>query len=74
LGDAEGDDVLPPAEGRTEPVLGSPERARKLSTRNLGPPSLERLARDELRKLQSALHDLGECRKLLAAALSQQHP
>jgi DNA-binding transcriptional MerR regulator len=72
LGDAEGDDILPAAEGRTEPVLGSPERARKLSTRNLGPPSLERLARDELRKLQAALHDLGECRKLLAAALSQQ--
>jgi DNA-binding transcriptional MerR regulator len=76
LGDAESDDVLPAAEGRTEPLLNSPERAksaaRSLSTRSLGPPSLERLARDELRKLQAALHDLGECRKLLAAALSQQ--
>jgi hypothetical protein len=32
---------------------------------------LDRLAREELRKLQAALHDLGECRKLLAAALEQ---
>jgi DNA-binding transcriptional MerR regulator len=75
LGD-EPDDELPHAEGRTEPMLGSPERvrnpARSLASRNLGPPSLERLARDELRKLQAALHDLGECRKLLAAALNQQ--
>ncbi len=74
LGDAETDDDLPSADGRTEPMLGSPKakaQARALP-RNLGPPSLERLARDELRKLQAALHDLGECRKLLAAALSQQ--
>ncbi len=74
LGDAETDDELPPAQGRAEPLLGAPERARSparplLPARNLGPPSLERLARDELRKLQAALHDLGECRKLLAAAL-----
>ena len=72
LGDA--DDDLPSADGRTEPMLGSPRaksQTRSLA-RNLGPPSLERLAREELRKLQSALHDLGECRKLLAAALDQQ--
>jgi DNA-binding transcriptional MerR regulator len=77
LGDGESDDGLPPAEGRPEPMLGAPERgrnpARSLAVRNLGPPSLERLARDELRKLQAALHDLGECRKLLAAALNQQN-
>ncbi len=75
LGDAETDDDLAPAEGRTEPILGSPERvksaARALSARSLRPPSLERLAREQLRKLQAALHDLGECRKLLAAALDQ---
>ena len=73
LGDEAEDD--PPPEGRTEPMLGAPKPskspARSLS-RNLGPPSLERLAREELRKLQAALHDLGECRKLLAAALNQQ--
>jgi DNA-binding transcriptional MerR regulator len=76
LGDTETDDELPPVDGRAEPLLGAPERARSparsLSTRSLGPPSLERLAREELRKLQAALHDLGECRKLLAAALNQQ--
>jgi DNA-binding transcriptional MerR regulator len=75
LGDEEPEDGLPPAAGRAEPHLGAPERAkipRPLpATRNLGPPSLDRLARDELRKLQAALHDLGECRKLLAAALTQ---
>ncbi len=73
LGD-EPDDDLPPAEGRSEPMLPKPSKsaARSLSARNLGPPSLDRLAREELRKLQAALHDLGECRKLLAAVLSQQ--
>jgi DNA-binding transcriptional MerR regulator len=77
LGDAEPDSQLTPAEGRSEPLLGAPERARPaaraLSSRSLGPPSLERLARGELRKLQAALHDLGECRKLLAAALNPQN-
>ena len=76
LGDTDTDNELPPVDGRTEPLMASPERARaaarSLSARPLGPPSLERLARDELRKLQAALHDLGECRKLLAAALTQQ--
>src|SRR5882762_9806323 len=46
LGDAETDDGLTPAEGRGEPLLPAPERlrspARALSSRSLGPPSLER--------------------------------
>lgn len=75
LGDGE-DDELPPVDGRAEPMLASPERsrasARVLPGRNIGGPSLERLAREELRKLQAALHDLGECRKLLVAALNAQ--
>jgi DNA-binding transcriptional MerR regulator len=74
LGDTEADDELPPADGRSEPLLGGPERTRSpplsLPARNLVSPSLGRLAREELRKLQAALHDLGECRKLLAAALN----
>jgi DNA-binding transcriptional MerR regulator len=72
LGDTEED--LPPVDGRAEPLLGTPDRARAAAralARNLGPPSLERLARDELRKLQGALHELAECRKLLTAALEQ---
>jgi DNA-binding transcriptional MerR regulator len=74
LGD-EAEDALPPVDGRAEPLLNLPKQgksARALATRSLGPPSLERLAREELRKLQAALHDLSECRKLLAAALSPQ--
>jgi DNA-binding transcriptional MerR regulator len=74
LGD-DADDGFSPGEGRVDPLPVGPERsraaARALASR-LGPPSLERLARDELRKLQAALHDLGECRKLLTAALNQQ--
>ena len=74
LGDNNAENDLPPVDGPAEPLLGTPERtravARSLATRNLGPPSLERLARDELRKLQGALHELAECRKLLAAALN----
>jgi DNA-binding transcriptional MerR regulator len=75
LGDTAADDELPPADGRPEPLMGSPERTRSPAlappARNLVTPSLGRLAREELRKLQAALHDLGECRKLLAAALNQ---
>jgi DNA-binding transcriptional MerR regulator len=73
LGDTGTEDELPPGDGRSDPLLGLPERARSpvRPLRNLGPPSLERLARDELRKLQAALHDLGECRRLLTAALNQ---
>ena len=51
---------------------GERRTRRPLPGRAIGAPSLERLAREELRKLQAALHDLGECRKLLAAALSPQ--
>jgi DNA-binding transcriptional MerR regulator len=72
LGDTDEDDALPPAAGRSEPHLGAKSPRPLPATRNLGPPSLDRLARDELRKLQAALHDLGECRKLLAAALNPQ--
>ena len=76
LGDTETDDALP-ADGRAEPHLGAPERARipvrPLPARNMPTqPTLGRLAREELKKLQAALNDLGECRKLLAAALNQQ--
>ncbi|HLH95345.1 MAG TPA: MerR family transcriptional regulator [Xanthobacteraceae bacterium] len=72
LGDEDNDAGLPSVGPRTEPVLAAVERksGRALAVREIGPPSLERLARGELRKLQAALHDLGECRKLLAAALN----
>jgi DNA-binding transcriptional MerR regulator len=78
LGDTEADDDLPsPADGRPEPHLGGPERARvpvrPLPARNMPtPPTLGRLAHAELKKLQAALSDLGECRKLLATALNPQ--
>jgi DNA-binding transcriptional MerR regulator len=72
LGDSDEDEVLPPVDGRVEPVECGRVSARPLPGRAIGGPSLERLARDELRKLQAALHDLGECRKLLAAALNPQ--
>jgi len=70
LGDSDEDEVLAPVDDRVEPVERGRVSARPLPGRAIGGPSLERLARDELRKLQAALHDLGECRKLLAAALN----
>jgi DNA-binding transcriptional MerR regulator len=70
LGDSDEDEVLAPVDGRVEPVERGRVSTRPLPGRAIGGPSLERLARDELRKLQAALHDLGECRKLLAAALN----
>jgi DNA-binding transcriptional MerR regulator len=74
LGDTENNGGLPSLDGRSEPLMNAAERktpsSRALPGREIGPPSLERLARGELRKLQAALHDLGECRKLLAAALN----
>jgi DNA-binding transcriptional MerR regulator len=76
LGDTGADDELAPADGRSEPLLSSPDRgrasARPLPARNVVMPSAARLAREELRRLQAVLHELGECRKLLAAALSGQ--
>jgi DNA-binding transcriptional MerR regulator len=72
LGDEDNDAGLPLVDGRAEPMLAAVKKSssRALAVREIGPPSLERLARGELRKLQAALHDLGECQKLLAAALN----
>ena len=46
----------PPAHGTVSAPVVSQER-----------PSQQRLSREDLRKLQAALHELGECRKALAA-------
>jgi DNA-binding transcriptional MerR regulator len=60
-------------DGRSEPLLPAPERPAKrpLPGRSVAQQPAARLGREELRKLQAVLHDLGECRKLLAAALGQ---
>jgi DNA-binding transcriptional MerR regulator len=75
LGDEADDDEPNPGEGRPEPLLAAPERPAKrppLLTRNVAMQPAARIGREELRKLQAALHDLTECRKLLGAALGQQ--
>ena len=73
LGD-EPEDEPAVGDGRSEPLLAAPERAgkRPIAARNVGLQGSPRLAREELRKLQAVLTDLGECRKLLGAALAQQ--
>ena len=59
---------------RREPPLATMPRVQPSAS---APPSLSRatptaaLPRDDLRKLQAALHELGECRKLLDAALDE---
>jgi DNA-binding transcriptional MerR regulator len=48
-----------------------PER-RSLPSQRLVPPAIDPgLSREDLRSLQAALHELGECRKLLDAALRE---
>ncbi len=74
LGDT--DDEPAAAHGRSEPLLGAPDRGRAARplppARNVAMPPAAGLSREELRKLQAVLHDLGECRKLLGAALNGQ--
>jgi DNA-binding transcriptional MerR regulator len=74
LGDeVEEEEEPPPLDGRSEPLLVAPERApkRPLPARNAGLQATPCLGREELRKLQAVLQDLGECRKLLGVALGQ---
>jgi len=71
LGDDGRDATAPPAlpETRSEP---RPE-PRSLPSQRLVPPvvSTDRvLAREHVRRLQSVLHELGECRKIIDAALA----
>jgi DNA-binding transcriptional MerR regulator len=61
-------------EQEPEPEHALPDHApgpRSLPSHRLVPPASPGLSREDLRKLQSALHELGECRKLLDAALRQ---
>jgi DNA-binding transcriptional MerR regulator len=51
-------------EGRAQADAPSPQQASRPA-----PPSL---SREDLRKLQSTLHELGECRRLLDAALKDE--
>ena len=59
IGSAENDEAEPSPETRLEPR----------SQRVVPPAPGAVLPRDDLRRLQAALHELGECRKLLDAAL-----
>jgi DNA-binding transcriptional MerR regulator len=72
LGDDAADDDSPALDLRSDPLLSASERARvpsrPLPARNVALPTAAGMAREELRKLQAVLHDLGECRKLLEAA------
>jgi DNA-binding transcriptional MerR regulator len=62
LGDSEPDQYLPPDYG-SEP--------HTLPSQKIVPPAPRPgIPREDLRKLQAALHELGECRRLLDAALS----
>jgi DNA-binding transcriptional MerR regulator len=59
--------LLPSLLGEQEPQTDEPyDHSRSLVP---PPPGQFVLARDDLRRLQSALHELGECRKVLDAAL-----
>jgi len=72
LGD-EAEDEPGPGDGLSEALLAAPERTAKrpMVARNVALQGSPRLGREELRKLQAVLNDLGECRKLLGAALGQ---
>ncbi len=60
-----------PIHGAAEaPEVGTESVA---STAQRSAPGSEGLGRDDLRKLQSALHELAECRKLIDAAVTRPH-
>jgi DNA-binding transcriptional MerR regulator len=78
LGDDEAEGEPGPGDAGAELLLPAAERApkakRPIAARNVAPQESPRLGREELRKLQAVLHELGECRKLLGVALAQQAP
>jgi DNA-binding transcriptional MerR regulator len=76
LGDSETEDEAGPIDGRAEPLLPPIDRERPakrpLVARNVALQPTARLPREDVRKLQALLHELGECRKLLGTALNPQ--
>src|SRR5689334_328259 len=86
LGDREDDASArmdPPLTGAPVPRIEPADRAMHgaAETPDVGTDSVttaprsasEGLGRDDLRKLQSALHELAECRKLIDAAVTRPH-
>jgi hypothetical protein len=70
------DAAAPPAQAGREPRMaaGPPSFSGAAGgdrTSHAAPVAQSRLRPDELRKLQGALHELGECRKLLDAVLAE---
>jgi DNA-binding transcriptional MerR regulator len=78
LGDREGDYEPDSADSRSEPLLPAPpsDRGRgavaPLPARKVAMQLGGSLSREDVRKLQAVLHELGECRKLLGSVLSGQ--
>jgi DNA-binding transcriptional MerR regulator len=76
LGDDQDAASASPGGARLEPLLSVPDpggkAARPRAAHGVGARGFDApgLTREDLRKLQGALHELGECRKLLAAALT----
>lgn len=78
LGDREDDAperLEPPLESAPLPRIDSPAPVQTAETQPARVPSSQpapqpTLARDDLRKLHAALHELGECRKLIDTALA----
>ncbi len=84
-GDAAAVRQEPPLEGAPVPHIEATDRAihgggdaipvpaapQPTVARALSPGSASRLERDDVRKLHAALHELGECRKLIDAGLAR---
>src|SRR5947209_7876958 len=75
--DREGDDATasaPDFSARHEPPMSPPLHSRDLpSRRGLATPTSAHdtsLGREDVRKLQATLHELGECRRMIEAALA----
>jgi DNA-binding transcriptional MerR regulator len=65
------DDVRqePPLHSAPTPRIEPNDRVHEAPLPPMRPPEPARLPRDDLRRLHAALHELGECRKLLDAAV-----
>jgi len=73
LGNEDSDMSDQPAPRRAEPPLDrseSPRSMRPSPARGASMPAADGLPREDLRKLQAALHELSECRKLIDEAIN----
>jgi DNA-binding transcriptional MerR regulator len=68
----EAEEIVEVIDDGDEAPAGAPAPAEHVAQPRVSPPAAPRLARDDRSKLEAALRDLTECRRLLDAALAEK--